>query len=61
MEEVRVENVSFAYKDKLERWILKDINLKTNAGEFVLGVIAAPFVIAWGVLTLPVWFYAVTH
>ena len=35
MEEVRVENVSFAYKDKLERWILKDINLKTNAGEFV--------------------------
>ena len=32
-----------------------------SAGEFVLGVIAAPFVIAWGVLTLPVWFYAVTH
>lgn len=32
-----------------------------SAGEFVFGVIAAPFVIAWGVLTLPVWFYAVTH
>ena len=32
-----------------------------SAGNFVLGVIAAPFVIAWGILTIPVWFYAVTQ
>ena len=32
-----------------------------SAGNFVLGVIAAPFVIAWGILSFPVWVYAVTQ
>jgi DNA/RNA non-specific endonuclease len=51
--EYQLSDTEYKKRVSNERW--------RSAGEFVLGVIAAPFVIAWGVLTLPVWFYAVTH
>ena len=51
--EYQLSDTEYKKRVSNERW--------RSAGEFVIGVIAAPFVIAWGVLTLPVWFYAVTH
>lgn len=51
--EYQLSDAEYQKKVSNEKW--------RSAGEFVLGVIAAPFVIAWGILTIPVWIYAVTQ
>ena len=51
--EYQLSDAEYQKRVSNERW--------RSAGEFVLGVIAAPFVIAWGILTIPVWIYAVTQ
>lgn len=51
--ESQLSDAEYQKRVSNERW--------RSAGEFVLGVIAAPFVIAWGILTIPVWIYAVTQ
>ena len=51
--EYQLSDAEYQKRVSNERW--------RSAGEFVLVVIAAPFVIAWGILTIPVWIYAVTQ
>lgn len=35
MSEIKITDLSFAYKDQPNRWILKDINIEVEHGEFV--------------------------
>ena len=51
--EYQLSDAEYQKKVSNEKW--------KSAGNFVLGVIAAPFLIAWGILSFPIWVYAVTQ
>ena len=51
--EYQLSDAEYQKKVSNEKW--------KSAGNFVLGVVAAPFLIAWGILSFPIWVYAVTQ